>query len=195
VSVQPAAEDDAGLLRLAAAGDPNAFEQLVTKHEASVYRFVRTLTADVPRAEDALQETFLAAWRAAATFRHGSSVRTWLFAIARHAVERQFRRRVGEPAPEDQVSIEALGIEAGWGSPGNPEDVVLRQEQADIVARALDALGPDDRRVLVLRDLEGLDGDEAAQVLGVSLAAVKSRLHRARLRFAARLREEAAGGR
>jgi RNA polymerase sigma-70 factor (ECF subfamily) len=183
------------LLQLAATGDSNAFEQIVTRHEASVYRFMRTLTSDVPRAEDALQETFLAAWRAAGTFRRGSSVRTWLFAIARHAVDRQFRRRVGEPSPEDQVPIETLGVEAGWGSAENAETALLRQEQTAIVTRALDALGSDDRRVLLLRDVEGLDGVETAEVLGVSVAAIKSRLHRARLRFTAKLREEAAGGR
>ena len=189
------AEDDLSVLRRAAAGDHEAFEAIVTRHEAAVYRFARTLTSDLSRAEDALQETFLSAWRAAGTFRGDSSVRSWLLAIARHAVERQFRRRVGEPAPADQVSLDVLGVAAGWGEDWNPEAAMVKKEQSAVVARALDALSPDDRHVLMLRDVEGLDGDEAAAVLGVSVAALKSRLHRARLRFAAKLREEASGGR
>ena len=189
------AEDDLSVLRRAAAGDHEAFEAIVTRHEAAVYRFARTLTSDLSRAEDALQETFLSAWRAAGTFRGDSSVRSWLLAIARHAVERQFRRRVGEPAPADQVSLDVLGVAAGWGEDWNPEASMVKKEQSAVVARALDALSPDDRHVLMLRDVEGLDGDEAAAVLGVSVAALKSRLHRARLRFAAKFREEASGGR
>jgi RNA polymerase sigma-70 factor (ECF subfamily) len=121
-------------------------------------------------------------------------VTTWLFAIARHAVERQYRRRVGEPSLEEQVSLEALGIAAGWGR-DNPEQILLREEERAMVTRALDALDDTDRQVLVVRDLEGLDGEEAAGVLGLTLPALKSRLHRARLRFAAELREERARGR
>ena len=189
MSVQAGAEDDVELLRRAAAGDHQAFERIVINHEASVYRFVRTLTPDPSRAEDALQDTFLAAWKSAGTFRSDSSVRTWLLAIARHAVDRQFRRRAGEPSPADEVSIGTLGAAAGWGRAWNPEEALLRDEESAIVRRALDALSADDRRVLVLRDLEGLDGEEAAAVLGITVGALKSRLHRARLRFTARLHE------
>jgi RNA polymerase sigma-70 factor (ECF subfamily) len=195
VPLSNGAEDDATLIRRTASGDREAFERVVARHEASVYRFVRTLTPDQSRAEDALQETFLAAWRGAAEFRAESSVRTWLFAIARHAVDRQFRRRAGEPPAAEYVPIDALGVMAGWGEAANPEAALARREESAVVRRALDALGDDDRRVLVLRDLEGLDGPEAAAVLGIGIGALKTRLHRARLRFAARFREEAGRGR
>jgi RNA polymerase sigma-70 factor (ECF subfamily) len=194
VSIQPGTEDDVEILRRAADGDREAFERIVSRYEASVYRFVCTLTPDRSRAEDALQETFLAAWRGARSFRHESAVATWLFAIARHAVDRQFRRRAGEPSADNQVPLETLGIAAGWGR-DNPEESLLRAEQRAIVTRALDGLSDTDRQVLVLRDLEGLDGEEAARVLGLTLTALKSRLHRAQLRFAAALGEERARGR
>ena len=195
MAVRSDPEDDITLVRRAGRGDRGAFERLVAGHEASVYRFIRTLTPDLTRAEDALQETFLAAWISAHGFRGDSSVRTWLFTIARHAVERQFRRHAGEPGAADQVPIDALGMAAGWGQARDPEQALLKQEESAIVRRAIEALNGDDRRVLVLRDLEGLDGEEAAAVLGIGVGALKSRLHRARLRFAARLREEVAVGR
>jgi len=186
-------KDDLTLLQDAARGDAAAFEALVARHEGSVHRFARTLTPDEGAAEDALQETFLAAWRGASGFRGEASVRTWLFTIARHAVAKQERRHVGEPALEDATELDELGVQAGWGSE-DPETATVRREQHDAVARALDMLAPEDRRVLVLRDLEQLSGDETAAVLGLTLPAMKSRLHRARLRFAARFRQETTDG-
>lgn len=185
--------EDIDLVKAAASGDAASFERLVGRHEASVYRFIRTLTHDAS-AEDALQETFLAAWRGASGFRADSSVRSWLFTIARHAVHRQFRRHVGEPDVDDQTPLDALGVQAGWGATDNPEQAAARAEEGDAVRRALDALEPEDRRVLVLRDLEQLSGEEAAGVLGLTLPALKSRLHRARLRFAAQFRQETVDG-
>ena len=191
MSDQSDAESDLSLLRQAAAGDGEAFDRFVARHAPSVQRFVRTLTGDASAAEDALQETFVSAWRAAAGFRGDGPVRSWLFSIARHAVQRQFRRPAGAPSPEDVTPLDELGVQAGWGS---PEAEALRRERRDLVAGALESLDPEDRRVLVLRDLEQLTGEEAAAVLGLTLPALKSRLHRARLRFAARLRHEVIDG-
>jgi RNA polymerase sigma-70 factor (ECF subfamily) len=171
-------------------GDRQAFDDLVNRNQAAVYRFIRTLASDQAALEDALQETFLAAWRGAAGFRAEASVRSWLFTIARHTVQRQFRRRAGEPSPEDCSSIDDLGVAAGWGATDDPEAAAIRKEGRAAIARALESLDADDRRVLVLRDLEQLTGEEAAAVLGLTLPALKSRLHRARLRFAARVRQE-----
>jgi RNA polymerase sigma-70 factor (ECF subfamily) len=195
VALRSDTEDDIALIRRAAGGDRDAFERVVVRHQASVYRFIRTLTSDLSRAEDALQETFLSAWTSARGFRGESSATTWLFTIARHAIERQFRRHAGEPAPADRVALDALGIAAGWGRTRDPEQALLKHEESAIVRRAIEGLNAADRRVLLLRDLEGLDGEEAAAVLGIGIAALKSRLHRARLRFAARLREEVGVGR
>lgn len=185
-----AAEGDRELIRRAAAGDREAFERIVERHQAAVHRYIRSIVHQAAAAEDALQETFLAAWRAAGTFRGEGGARPWLLAIARHASARQFRRRAGEPA--DTTPLEDLGREAGWGGEADPEAQALRRERLEILSAALAALAPDDREVIVLRDLEGLTGEEAASVLGLELPALKSRLHRARLRFAARLRREGA---
>jgi RNA polymerase sigma-70 factor, ECF subfamily len=177
---------DAELIRRSAAGDCDAFAELVAGHDAAVFRFIRAVAPDAAAAEDALQETFLAAWSHAASFRGEASVRTWLLTIARNAVNRQHRRRVDEP--HDLEPLSELGIAAGWGDP-DPEQMALQRESEQVVSRALDRLSAGDREILVLRDIEGISGEDVAAMLGLTLAAMKTRLHRARLRLAARVRE------
>lgn len=177
--------DDHELLQRTAAGQTDAFDAFVARHADPVYRYLRVHTATEADAEDALQESFLAAWRHADGFRGGPSARAWLLTIARHAAHRIYRRRQGEPAAfEDLDSLESLGLRAGWGQPDRDG-----ADDQDRVRRAFERLAPEDREVLTLRDLDGLSGEETAAVLEVSLAAMKSRLHRARLRLTAVLRE------
>jgi RNA polymerase sigma-70 factor (ECF subfamily) len=176
--------DDAALLERAAAGDREAFDLFVRRHQASVWRLLRALTRDPADAEDALQDAFLGAWRGAGTYRGGPSARGWMLTVARNAVRRAHRRRAGEP-PELE-SLEELGLHAGWGAnPGTLETLARRE----LLERALARLTPEDREVLVLRELEELSGEETAAVLEVGVPAMKSRLHRARLRLVAALRE------
>ncbi|MGB5681902.1 MAG: sigma factor-like helix-turn-helix DNA-binding protein, partial [Polyangiales bacterium] len=78
-------------------------------------------------------------------------------------------------------------VQAGWGS-DDPEAIAIASERKGALRRAMASLSAEDQEVLILRDLEGLRGSEAAEVLGISLRALKSRLHRARLRLAASLR-------
>lgn len=179
---------DAQLLGRTAAGDRGAFDDLVRRHQAVVYRFARAATRSAEQAEDVLQETFLAAFRSADTYRGDASVKSWLLAIARNKVRRLGRPRAGQP--DHFEPLEVLGQRAGWGSEGGPEAAAIDDQRRERLAAVLEGLNPEDREVLVLRDLEGLPGAEVASMLGVGLAAMKSRLHRARLRFAAALRTE-----
>lgn len=176
--------DDRALLRGAAAGDRDAFERFVARHEAAVFRLLRARASNAADAEDALQEAFLAAWRSAAGYRGGASARGWILTIARNALRRAHRRRVGEP--ESWAPLEVLGREAGWGSDPGTLELLARR---DLLTRAMDRLHPDDREILVLRELEGFSGKEVADVLEIGIPAMKSRLHRSRLRLAAALRE------
>ena len=180
------ADDDAALLARAAAGDASAFDRLVRRHQAAVLRFVHALGCDGADAEDALQEAFVAAWRAAGRYQGTGTVRSWLLSVARNAVRHQRRRRVGEPT--HLVPLDALAADAGWGADPRADADERRLLARDALAAALRRLPPDERAVLVLRELEGLDGAEAAAVLHLSLPAMKSRLHRARLHLAAALR-------
>ena len=177
---------DETLIGRTAAGDRSAFERLVRRHQASVHRFARALAYDDADAEQALQETFLAAWRAAGRFRYDASARTWLLAIARHAIYRRHRRWADEPA--GFASLRELGEAAGWG--GEDEAFVDRLVDGEVLAQALASLSPEDREILILRELEGLSHEEAAGVAGLDEAAARARLHRARLRLMTKLRED-----
>jgi RNA polymerase sigma-70 factor (ECF subfamily) len=185
----PGEVPDAELLARTATGDRRAFGQLVVRHQAAVARFARAASPSLSDAEDVLQEAFLAALRGAGSFRGASTVRTWLLGITRHAALHR-RRRDQRYEPLQEESLDVLGRDAGWGADPltTPEQAMIGAEQRADVIRALDSLPPDQREILVLRDGEGLSGDETASILGVSLDAMKSRLHRARLKFAASLR-------
>lgn len=176
---------DAVLVDRAAAGDEPAFATLVARHQASVFRLARAMTRSHQSAEDVLQQTFLAAWQALPRFRGDSSVRTWLLTIARHAA--WHRQQDASRDAIDDTPIDELGVRAGWGAVG-PEELAMRAETRDRLTAALARLEPDDRAILTLRELEELSGDETANALNLTLSAMKSRLHRARLRLAAELR-------
>ncbi len=178
---------DAHLLQRVAAHDAAALRTLFDRHAAALLRYATALGRDRSLAEDAVQETFVSVWQHAAGFRAESSPRAWLFTIARNAVHRRFRRKIDA---HTDVAIDDLGVEAGWGDPAAQRSVLDRIESDDAVRHALAQLDDDDREVLALVDVEGLSTDEAAVSLSLSLAALKSRLHRARLRFVAALRKE-----
>jgi len=184
--------EDVEALGLAARGDREAFAKIVSRHQAAVYRLALALTPSASLAEDVLQETFISAYRHAASFRGESSVRTWLMTIARNAASRIYRRRVGEPM--EHLSLHELGQEAGWGTTDDPERLVAASERRHALREALETLSEDDRAVIVLRDLEGLSGPEAADVLKLPLPTMKTRLHRARLRLMAALKRGGVNG-
>lgn len=179
---------DAALLSATAAGDTAAFDRFVTRHAPHVHRFLASLGVHDADADDAMQDAFVAAWRGARGFRGDGTARAWLFTIARNAVRHAARRRVGEPdrfAPLDAAhSLDAIALAAGWGR----DDEAIAADRAELVRVALHRLGAPDREILVLRDMEGLSGDETAAALELTLPAMKSRLHRARLRLAAIVR-------
>lgn len=183
-------DGDATLIRRAAAGQRSAFDLLVERHQAAVYRFARSLAHDDAAAEEALQETFLSAFKSTRRFRGEASARAWLLTIARHVVERQPSRGGGEPGESQPLG--EIGRAAGWGA--------IDDHLADLLAdrlllqRALAGLSAADRALLILRDLEGLNTAEAAEVMGLAESALKTRLHRARLRLLAHLRREVEDG-
>ncbi len=183
-----AAATDEELVRLSAAGDRRAFETLVNRHGDALFRYAARTCGSERDGEDALQDGLLAAWRGAGTFRGEASARTWLFQVVIHACRRRQRRRAGEPERHD-------GLEAAEALPSDQrgaEEHVASAQVAAVLEQALAAMDEEAREVLLLRDVEGLGGEEAAAALGIGLAAMKSRLHRARLelkeRVEARLR-------
>jgi RNA polymerase sigma-70 factor (ECF subfamily) len=183
VTTTPEEADDLALVRRCAAGQRAAFDLLVARHAGALHRFALRRCATPRDAEDALQDGLLAAWRGAAGFRGDASVRTWLYQVVLHACRRRARRRVGEP--ERHAGLEEAEALAS-GEAGADARVAARQE-ARALAQALAGLPEEAREVLLLRDVEGLSGEEAAEVLGLGLPAMKSRLHRARLELKERV--------
>lgn len=180
-SAQTPGSDDE-LLRAARNGDRAALETLVSRYEPRVYRFGLSMCRDAADADDVLQDTFVSMVRALRTFRADSSLSTWLYTIARHACLKKRRRRAA--APRSVESLDALGphVREGLASTSaNPEQLAATNEIGSSLRAAIGALDAAQREVLVLRDVEGLTAADTAQVLGLTVAAVKSRLHRARI--------------
>jgi RNA polymerase sigma-70 factor (ECF subfamily) len=178
----------------AAQGDASARRELVTRHQGAVYRLLRRLTRDEAQAEDLLQETFITALQQLGSWRGEGTPRGWLLAIARSKLLMARRGAQGRTESTDDATLEMLGLRAGWGAPLDPEALAARLEEKAVLERALASLDDEAREVVTLRDLEGLSGEETAQALGLSLPAMKSRLHRARLALVAHVKRGGAHG-
>jgi RNA polymerase sigma-70 factor (ECF subfamily) len=173
----PADIADERLVSRAADGDVAAFETLVRRHADRLYGVLLGFTSDSGDAEDALQETFVRAWRNITKFERRSSFFTWLYRIGLNEAKRRLERRsppeAGPAADDklDRVRDQRL----------RPDQHVERIELLDALDAAVKLLDPEYRLPLVLRDVEGFSTQEAAAVMGLGEAAFKSRLHRARM--------------
>ena len=176
---------DAELLARAKQGDGAAVEAILARHEQRIYRFGLRMCGHEEDARDVLQETLLSAYRNLPTFRGDSQLSTWLYQIARSFCIKQRRRREGEPASHEALdSPAAQHVE----TESSPEDVRTHARQVgSVITAAINTLSPDYREALVLRDVEGLSAEEAAEVAGIEVGALKSRLHRARLNLKTQL--------
>ncbi|MER5864246.1 RNA polymerase sigma factor [Kitasatospora sp. NPDC002040] len=161
---------DERLIRTAQDGDPGSLTAVVLESQPHVHRFARSLCADPQDAEDAAQEALIILYRKIGTLRASGALASWMFRIVRNECLRQLRQLTTGPAPGDAD-----------GEPApSAEHTVLRRLEAERIAAAIGGLPRDQRQVLVLRDLQGLPGHHVARSLGLSNAAMKSRLHRAR---------------
>jgi RNA polymerase sigma-70 factor, ECF subfamily len=190
----PAAErDDEALVRAAQAGDLDAFNVLVQRHERPVFNVALRLLRDVGLAEDATQDAFIRAWQNIGTFQTGS-VRSWLYKIATNRAYDMLRASARRPA--GSLEAEMVEIEPIWASGGqgdeSPDAHALRRELSIYLERALTALPDDQRMVVMLVDVQGLDYHEVAETMGIALGTVKSRLSRARAKIRQALADDAA---
>jgi RNA polymerase sigma-70 factor, ECF subfamily len=171
------------LLDRARGGDRAALEELLERHQRTVYRFGLRMCRDPEDAKDVLQETLLAVARTVRDFRGASSVSTWLYTIARSFCIKKRRRSKFAPTEEASLDAREPGFEARQvADPSRQPDESLAGRQVEAaLEQAIRSLDPMYREVLVLRDVEGLTAPEVAEVMGLSVEAVKSRLHRARV--------------
>jgi RNA polymerase sigma-70 factor (ECF subfamily) len=140
------------------------------------------MCGNVEDAGDIAQESLISMARSLGEFRGDSSVSSWLYTIARRFCIK--KRRRSKFAPSREESLHASGADAARHLPDpapDPEQTASNRELATILTQAIDALDPRQREVLVLRDVEGFSAPEVARILGTSVDAIKSRLHRARV--------------
>lgn len=172
---------ESSLVEAARRGDRDALSRLLEQHQQRVFGFGVKMCGDVEDAKDVAQDTLLTLARTMRDFRGESSISTYLYTVARSFCIKKRRRTKGAPAHHetlDKVNQDSAPDAAAAAT--TPEQMLLGREARETVAAALDQLDPDWREVIVLRDIEGLPAAEVAQITGLSVAAVKSRLHRAR---------------
>jgi RNA polymerase sigma-70 factor, ECF subfamily len=170
------------LIGRARAGDTEAFRALVEIHSDQVYRALRGFAVDAEEAQEVAQEVFLRAWRGLTRFEGRAELSTWLCRIAFNESQRRLSRRAPEPArpgPDGGNLLDSV-----TDAPhSRPEAKTLEHELESVVWDALAKLPALWRAAVVLRDIECLSTDEAAAVIGVRPAALKSRLHRGRMQL------------
>ena len=173
---------DDELLAAARQGDTAALETLLVRYQPHLYRFGLRMCGNVEDAGDVAQESLISMARSVRDFRGDSSVSSWLYTIARRFCIKKRRRSKFAPTREESLDVPGTDIARQLADPGpTPEQTATNRELAAALARAIQALEPSQREVLVLRDVEGLSAPEVARIVGASVEAVKSRLHRARV--------------
>lgn len=182
--------EDAILVDRLQKGELPAFAELMDRHQDRIYNAHLRIVGNAEDARDLTQETFLRALSAIASFRRDSRLYTWLFRIAmnlalNHRQKARRERALTNPAGDPDIRIgrqaRQLATQARDRAPGNPADRVETEEAHARVRRAIAELEPDQRTIIVLRDMEGFDYQEISQILDLAVGTVKSRLHRARM--------------
>jgi RNA polymerase sigma-70 factor (ECF subfamily) len=192
-AIQKSAEgvtDEMALVLAAKKGDLEAFSQLVTRYDRNIFRIAQHITHNEEDAQDVVQEAFLKAYTNLAQFQGNSKFYTWLVRIAVNEALMKLRRRRSDKTVSIDEDVEtedgSMPREVADWSP-NPEQLYGQSELGDILKKTIQGLPPGFRTVFVLRDVEGLSTEETAEMLQLSVPAVKSRLLRARLQLRERL--------
>src|SRR5438874_7636504 len=182
--------EELALVDAARHGDVGAFEQLIKRYDRNVFRIAQHITQNREDAEDVVQDAFLKAYENLEQFQGNSKFYTWLVRIAVNESLMKLRRRKTSKtvSMDEDVETEEGSMPrefADW-SP-NPEQQYGQSELSDILRKTIQGLPASFRTVFVLRDVEGLSTEETAEMLDLSIPAVKSRLLRARLQLRERL--------
>lgn len=187
--VQTHDDADIRLARALREGRVEAFDDFVENFRTRVFQYSYLMCGHREDAEEVAQDTLLKVFENFGSLREPEKVRSWLFRIAKNACLMKRRRSIF--APEHEISLERYAHDPGpdGGQYGReiagdrelPDAELYRQEMTTSLTRAIEQLPPNYRAIILLRDIEQLSTDEAAEILDVSVDVVKQRLHRARL--------------
>jgi RNA polymerase sigma-70 factor (ECF subfamily) len=176
--------DERLLIERCRAGDIEAFEPLVEKYRQRVWRLAFQVLRDREEAWDCAQDAFVRAFQSLASFRGQSAFYTWLFRIAMNVATDRLRSRSAQarafgsqPVPAEEWERTAMSTDP------DPEDVAAGVETRERIRKGLDSLSEHHRTIVILSDIEGLQYREIAEVLGIPMGTVMSRLHHARKRL------------
>ncbi len=188
-------DTDLPLVQRAQQGDTRAFEMLVIKYQRRIERLIGRMVRDVDLVQDIAQESFIRAYRAMPKFRGDSAFYTWLYRIAVNTAKKALVDLKRDPlvsmstltgANDDDDETSRVGRELTDGA--TPESLLASKEIAQTVNAAIEALSPDLRQAITLREIEGLSYEEIAEMMSCPIGTVRSRIFRAREAIALRLR-------
>ncbi len=188
-------DSDVDLVARAQRGDQRAFEMLVIKYQRRIERLIARMVRDVDLVQDIAQETFIRAYRALPQFRGDAAFYTWLYRIAVNTAKKALVGLKRDPlVSESSLSgsndddDETSRVERELTDGSTPESLLATKEIAQTVNAAIDALSPDLRQAITLREIEGLSYEEIADMMNCPIGTVRSRIFRAREAIALRLR-------
>ncbi|MBO5666592.1 MAG: sigma-70 family RNA polymerase sigma factor [Firmicutes bacterium] len=173
------------LIALAKAGDERSFELLIQQCKTKAYNIALRYLHNEEDAMDALQESFIKIYRHLGSFKEGSKFDTWVYRIVVNTCNDMLRKNHGAPVEsiirsdeeEEEYTLELPDPEPG------PQESLLRKEQAKLILEALEQLKPDQKEVIVLRDIQGFAYEEISEMLNCSIGTIKSRINRSRSRL------------
>ena len=171
---------DAELIGRIKDGDGDAMEEVVRRYSNKVYNLAYHITHDTSAAEEIMQDVFLTVIAKIRTLENNAYFATWLYRVATNAAYGFLRKekKYTEQTPMEDIDQEQI---TGFDWSELPDDVLLSDESKDMLRQAIDALPESMRTIVIMKDVEGMKNEEISEALGLSLPAVKSRLHRGRL--------------
>ncbi len=186
-------DPDVALMLRVREGDTDALRELIERHQRAVINTIHRAIGDASEAEDLAQRVFVQVYRSAKRYTPTAKFTTWLFTITRNTILNEHRRRSRHPAESLDALQEPRDSEsAGWQAPDttmrDPAQEVVERELQDKIKEAVQELPEAQRTAVILCRYEGLSYEEIAEVLGCSVSATKSLLHRARLTLKDKLR-------